>query len=445
MSQAADVTADPLVPRHGDPSYGVTHYDLDLTWKPAGNHLTARAVLDVVARVHLDRLVLDLHVLRISKVSVLGARLRQWRHTSGRLVLRLDDQVAAGTRLRVAVAYAGVPHTVPGPDGDAGWEELEDGLIVASQPHGSPSWFPCNDRASDKATYRLAVSVPSDYTVVANGVLTERSSRHSRTTWVWEEQHPMATYLATLQIGRYATSTLTEPHAAVPVTLVCPVQHEQSVGRAFRRQVEMLEVFTRLFGPYPFDGYAVVVTDDVLEIPLESQGLSTFGSNFASTDWGAQRLIAHELSHQWFGNAVTLTHWCDIWLHEGFACYCEWIWSQESGGESTQGQAERHHARLRGEPQDLVIADPGADQLFDDRVYKRGALTLHALRLTIGDDAFFALLRRWLVDHRYGSVTTTDFVSLATLVSGTDVAPLLDRWLYEAPLPPLPATGTPSR
>ncbi|MEO3936780.1 M1 family metallopeptidase [Dermatophilaceae bacterium Soc4.6] len=438
MSQASDVTADPLVPRHGDPAYDVSHYDLDLTWKPAGNHLTARAVLDVVVVTPGERLVLDLHVLRVSKVTIQGAELRQWRHTSGRIVLRLARPVAPGARLRVTVAYAGVPRTVPGPDGDAGWEELEDGLIVASQPHGAPSWFPCNDRASDKATYRLGVTVPSDYTVVANGVLLERTPRHSRTTWVWQERHPMATYLATLQIGRYAVTTLTAPDATVPVTVAHPARHAQAVGRAFGRQVEMLEVFTRLFGPYPFDGYAVVVTDDVLEIPLESQGLSTFGSTLARTDWGAQRLIAHELSHQWFGNSATLTHWRDIWLHEGFACYSEWIWSQESGGESTHTQAVRHHGRLTSEPQDLVIADPGADELFDDRVYKRGALTLHALRLTIGDDAFFGLLRRWLVDHRYGSVTTTEFISLATLVSGADVGPLLASWLYDAPLPALP-------
>jgi len=438
VTPASDVTADPLVPRHGDPSYDVTRYDLDLTWKPSGNQLTARAVLDIVAGASLDRLVLDLHVLRVSKVSVQGAGLRHWRHTSGRIVLRLDGVVAAGTRLRVTVAYGGVPHTVPGPDGDAGWEELEDGLIVASQPHGAPSWFPCNDRASDKATYRVSINLPSQYAVVANGVLTERTPRHSRTTWVWEERHPMATYLATLQIGHYDVTLLSASRARVPVTVAYPPRHQQAVGRAFARQVEMLDVFTRLFGPYPFDSYTVVVTDDVLEIPLESQGLSTFGSNFASTDWGAQRLVAHELSHQWFGNSVTLTHWRDIWLHEGFACYCEWIWSQESGGESTRSQARRHHTRLGGEPQDLVIADPGPEQLFDDRVYKRGALTLHALRLTIGDETFFALLRRWLADHRYGSVTTTDFVSLATLVSNTDVGPLLTSWLYDAPLPPLP-------
>ena len=107
------------------------------------------------------------------------------------------------------------------------------------------------------------------------------------------------------------------------------------------------------------------------------------------------RLVAHELSHQWFGNSLTLGSWQDIWLHEGFACYAEWIWSEESGGPSAHERAEEHHEKLADLDQDLVLADPGPELMFDDRVYKRGALTLHALRLTVGDDAFFALLRGW--------------------------------------------------
>ena len=147
----------------------------------------------------------------------------------------------------------------------------------------------------------------------------------------------------------------------------------------------MLDFYARLFGPYPFSAYTVVITDDRLDIPLEAQGMSTFGSNFLTSDWDDVRLVAHELSHQWFGNAVTLSSWRDIWLHEGFACYCEWLWSEESGGRSADVRALDHWRKLSAAPQDLLLADPGPDLMFDDRVYKRGALLLHALRLTIGD------------------------------------------------------------
>ena len=97
----------------------------------------------------------------------------------------------------------------------------------------------------------------------------------------------------------------------------------------------MMKLFVKLFGPYPLStGYTVVVTDDDLEIPLEAQGISIFGANHCDGTRSSERLIAHELAHQWFGNSVTVRRWRDIWLHEGFACYAEWLWSEESGGRS---------------------------------------------------------------------------------------------------------------
>src|SRR5690606_6786207 len=121
---------------------------------------------------------------------------------------------------------------------------------------------------------------------------------------------------------------------------------------------------------------------------------------------------AHELAHQWFGNAVGLEAWRDIWLNEGPACYAEWVWSEASGGETAHALALAHHERLAAKEQDLVLADPGPERMFDDRVYKRGALTVHALRLTIGDEAFFELLRAWTARFGHGTATTRHFVEL---------------------------------
>jgi aminopeptidase N len=205
------------------------------------------------------------------------------------------------------------------------------------------------------------------------------------------------------------------------------------------RQPQMLALFEDRFGPYPFGGYTVVVTDDDLEIPLEAQGLSVFGANHMDGRRGSERLVAHELAHQWFGNSLTVARWRDIWLHEGFACYAEWLWSQEAGGWSADRHARSAWTRLSVLPQNLVIGDPGPHAMFDDRLYKRGALTLHALRLTVGDTAFFDILRAWTARYRHGSVSTALFVATASEVAGVFVGPLLDAWLYDEALPALPA------
>ena len=432
-------SADPYIPGHGDLSYAVSRYDLDLTYKLSGNFLTARASLDLEILEATGRIELDLHGLRVTGLRVTGAEVDRWVHRKDRLAIKFTESLPAGATLQLMIDYRGAPSTVHGIDGDAGWEELSDGVIVASQPHGAPSWFPCNDRCSDKATYRIRVTTDAAYTVVANGQLVSRTTRGRLSTWTWEQPEPMAPYLATVQIGVYAATSLPSP--TTPVTIYHPTSIAARVARGFGRQVEMLTFFESIFGPYPFATYDAVVTGDELEIPLESQSLSTFGSNHATTSWEAQRLIAHELSHQWFGNCVTVGQWRDIWLHEGFACYAEWLWSEASGGPSADERALEHWERLDRLPQDLTLADPGPDLMFDDRIYKRGALTLHALRAQIGDEQFFTLLRTWLERHRFGTVTTGQFIALAGELAGRPLDGVFDPWLFTPALPAFP-TGS---
>jgi aminopeptidase N len=432
-------TADPYLPGHGDPAWGAHHYDLDLSYDLQRNQLRGQAVISGEVLETTRRIVLDLSRLEVSKVLLDGRPPAKYAARGTRLVVTARADLAAGTTFRLSIAYAGTPRPlVDRHHGDAGWEELEDGVIVAGQPHGAPTWFPCNDRPDDKASYRISLAAPHDYTVVSNGSLTSRSRGSGATTWVYEQAEPMSTYLATVQVGRY---DLRELDADLPLLAAVPADAGDGFEAAFGRNAEMVHRFVELFGPYPFAAYTVVVTDDDLEIPLESQSLSTFGRNFMRDDWDAVRLVAHELAHQWFGNAVTLRWWKDIWLHEGFACYCEWLWSELSGGDSADDWARHHHDRLGDLDQDLVLADPGPELMFDDRVYKRGALTLHALRRTVGDETFFALLRSWVAEHSGGVVTTSEFVSHAVRAvgpGGPDLAGLFVAWLDQPELPALP-------
>ncbi|MEU0487244.1 M1 family metallopeptidase [Streptosporangium sp. NPDC006013] len=417
-------------PMHGDDSYRVEHYDLTLDYRVGPNRLGGVARISAVALRQLTRLSLDLGALRVSGVLVDGARVR-FTHRGGKLHLS-----PVGLRpgpFIVEVRYAGSPQPVTSHWGGLGWEQLTDGVIVASQPIGAPSWFPCNDRPDDKATYRISVTTASAYQVIANGELVARRRAASTTTWVYEQIEPMASYLASVQIGRYQRAEL-----GPGVELVFPAGHASRVRHDFERQGRMMEVFRERFGPYPFGSYTVVVVDDELEIPVEAQGMSIFGVNHVDGRRGEERLVAHELAHQWFGNSLTVADWRDIWLHEGFASYSEWIWSENSGGLSSDDHARHWHRLLSDLPQDFVLADPGPHRLFDDRVYRRGALTLHALRRTIGDDPFFALLREWTAGHRHGSVTTEAFTALATRRTVRPLDKLFAGWLHDRRLPPLP-------
>ncbi|EOM78291.1 aminopeptidase [Rhodococcus rhodnii LMG 5362] len=434
MKKTADEPIDSYLPQNGNRGYRVSRYDLDLTYKVSSNRLEATATVTAVTTQARNSFSLDLaDRLDVTKVSIAGAGKVKYTHRGGKLTLTAGREFASGAAVVFVVRYGGSPAPLRSDWGQVGFEELTEGVIVASQPNGAASWFPCDDHPSAKAAYRIAITTDSPYTAVANGTLTERRTRASRTTWVYDQPEPMSTYLATLQIGYYdRIGVATKP---VPIDAYVPARLRAGFEHDFARQREMMQVFETLFGPYPFPLYSVVVTDDDLEIPVEAQTLSVFGANHCDGSGRSERLVAHELAHQWFGNSLTARRWRDIWLHEGFACYAEWLWSENSGRADAAIHAQRAYEGLERTPRTIVVGDPGPASMFDDRVYKRGALTLHALRRELGDDAFFALLRRWTDEHRYGLVTTEQFVDLAVRAGDASLRGLFDRWLYAAPLP----------
>jgi aminopeptidase N len=426
---------DEYLPKNGNPGYSVSRYELDLQYKVSTNRLTGSATITAVTTTQLQQLTLDLSsALTVSKVSVNGKRAAQFSCSRGKLRVRLASKLAAGAALSIVVRYGGSPRPIRSLWGDVGFEELSDGVLVAGQPNGAASWFPCNDHPSAKAAFHIQISTDSQYRVVANGKLLSRRQRASQTVWSYEQPEPTSTYLVTLQIGDYVAKRLSS--APVPIHAALPARLRRDFDHDFARQPDMMKLFVELFGPYPLaSGYTVVVTDDPLDIPLEAQGISIFGANHCDGSRSSERLIAHELAHQWFGNSVTVRQWRDIWLHEGFACYAEWLWSEHSGGPAAAELANYFYSQLREKPLDLLLADPGARDMFDDRVYKRGALTLQALREQLGDENFFALLKDWTARHRHGTVVTDDFTGLAATYAEESLRPLWDAWLYSSEVP----------
>ncbi|AWH94578.1 peptidase M1 [Dietzia psychralcaliphila] len=425
---------DPYLPSAGNHGYRVTRYELDLTYKMSSNNLRGGAVITATATEPLESVQLDMSPhLEVAKVSLDRGRVAKYTRPRGKLTVTPAEPIPVGAAFTLTIRYSGNPRPIRGAWGEVGWEELTDGVLVANQPNGAASWFPCDDHPSSKAPFRIRLTTDSPYRAVVTGSLVGKKRSGSMTTWEFDLPQPTSTYLVTINLGLYEHLEVTG--GKVPFRAYLPADLKRDFRVAFARQVEMIDVFTDLFGPYPFPDYKVVVTDDELEIPLEAMGMSTFGRNTAEAGTGDERLIAHELAHQWFGNAVTAAEWKHIWLHEGFACYAEWLWTEFSGGADAGSHALRYYSKLQNSPQNLLLADPGPKDMFDDRVYKRGALTLHALRLTIGDEKFFQLLRDWVAKYSGSTATTDDFLHMAADHSPVDLRPLWAAWLFSEPLP----------
>jgi len=426
---------DEYTKHHGSPTYTVEHYDLDLTVKLASNLLDGQAVLRVRALKDTNEAPLNLNGLKVIKASCQGRKVSVSKKHH-RLVVALPRPLAAGEHTEISLRYTGSPQAEDGQWGEVGWEELTDGVLVSGQPVGASTWFPCNDHPSHKSSYRFSVSTDAGYRAVANGKLISHRRAASRDTWVYEQHEPMATYLATLQIGRYSEIPFDKDRHIVAYSV--PGRDNQVRG-AFSKQADMVEVFERHYGPYPFEDYKVVVVDDELEIPLEAQGMSIFGLNHLSLEWEAQRLIAHEFAHQWFGNALTPRRWKDIWLNEGFACFSEWLYSDAAGVMSLEQRAKDAWELVNSQEEDLVIGDPGPKDMFDDRVYKRGALTLYALKLHLGEENFYSIIRDWVSRYQFQSVSTELFAEhMAEHAPDSRTHELLDRWLFSSALPDFP-------
>ena len=333
--------------------------------------------------------------------------------------------------------YDGSPGTLKARDlDDAGWEELADGVIVAAQPHGAPTWFPCNDRPSNKATYAITMAAPNEYYVAMCGRLTDKRRRGSVTEWTWE----MAASDG-VRTSRPCRSAATRRASCRTASSWSPRPTCRAKGydASFGQQPAMMEFFESVFGAYPFDDYTVVVTDDPLEIPLESQALSTFGRNFASSELGRRptgrprarppvvRQRGDPAGVEGHLAARGLRVLRRVALVGGVRAT-----TPPPSAPSTTTTSWPISTRTCCSP------TPARHLMFDDRVYKRGALTLHALRTTVGDHDFFDILEQWVERFGGGNATTADFEALATEISGESLDDLFDAWLRSTDLPPLP-------
>ena len=426
---------DAYYPLAGNGGYDVAHYDLTFGYDPEDNHMRATVRIRARATQNLSSFNLDFRGFEIDRVTVDGRRARY--HRDGQeLTVTPRPKLRKGERFTVTVPYAGHPEALIDADGfPYGWIPTDDGAFVANEPDGASSWYPVNDHPTDKATYTFKITVPEGYTAVANGLLESERTTRRGTTFVWAASDQTASYLTTAAVGRFELRSSRLPNGlpnieAIDVDLVGDPRLAVFDGTA-----DYLEYLTSVYGPYPFEAIGAIV-DDAADIgyALETQTRPIYAGI------PPESTVVHELAHQWIGNHVSPGRWQDIWLNEGFATYSEWLWDESQGGPT----AAEVFADLYATPAEEDVlwdpppGDPGADNLFETSVYYRGAMTLHVLRETVGDDAFFTILREWVAKYGGGTATTPDLIDLAERISGQQLDALFDEWLYAEGKPALP-------
>jgi hypothetical protein len=647
----ADGVGDPYYPNDGNGGYDVQHYDLGLAYEPSTDVLTGVATITANATQALSRFNLDFDGLTVRAITVngLGAK---WHRARGELVVTPPVDLPDSASFTTVISYDGVPGPIP--EGETGgWVATDDGVIVAGEPHGAATWFPANDHPTDKASFTFHINVPEGLQGVANGRLTEVETAAGRTTWTWDAAEPMATYLATVNVGEFDLDAysadgidywdaidpdLFEP-VAVPRTgtqlaisqaadnsykrlmrpmtvpaggatvsfwidrntefrwdfvfvevhtvgqddwttlpdlnghttqdtgFVCPfslelhpfLAHYETGARrgcdptgtsgswwaasgdsgsaeqwtvdlggfaghpvelsisyasdnsvqlpgafvddivvstgegstsfeadgdtmdgwtvpgapvgspgndndwivgtaadvpppagaiaagSFARQPEIIGFLGEQFGPYPFSTGGGIVDDfQGLGFALETQTRPIYALDFFTDPLSGDDVVVHEIAHMWYGDSLAVARWQHIWLNEGFASYAEWLWSEDQGLGTAQEIFDFWNEVIPADDPfwSVIVGDPGIDSLFDGAVYIRGAMTLHTLRLAVGDADFFEILQTWAADHAGGNVTTDEFIALAESVSGQDLGALFDTWLFTAGKPEVGAAAT---
>ncbi|MFF3406631.1 M1 family metallopeptidase [Streptomyces sp. NPDC002742] len=423
---------DPYFPKMGNGGYDVTHYGLTLSYDPGDKRLKGTAEITARALTDLSAFRLDLSGLNVSDVTVEG-RSARWSRAGQELTVRPRADLDKGETFRTTVRYSGTPRTITDPDNsEEGWLRTADGALALGEPTGSMAWFPGNHHPVDKAAYDIGITVPEGLQAVSNGELTSETTAKGRTTYAWHTAEPMASYVATLAIGRYDITRSTAKNGLPVYVAVDPTQ-KQASEKVLGQIPEVVDWEEYNFGPYPFSSTgAIVDRPDDAGYALETQTRPVFPG---ATD---TKTLVHELAHQWFGDSVTPKSWRDMWLNEGFATYAEWLWQEDHGGNSAEKIFDSLYKGEYYEPVDssevwaFPPADPpGAAQISDPPVYYRGAMVLQKIRQLVGDDTFYDIVQGWAAAHRHANADTADFTAYVEKAApDKDFSGIWKNWLY---------------
>lgn len=410
-------------------------------------------------------LTLNAAAMRIESVTCAGRAVR-FSHDAEReqLDVSLDPPVEMGATADLVVRYS-----VTDPEEGLIWSPESAAmpgraaqLHTQGQAESSRYWFPCFDFPNERHTSEVVVTVPRGYEALSNGRLVSRVVNEGRETFAWKQSREHVAYLMTLVVGKFDVVDVAPAGSRVPMPVYVPPGSGPYVQATFGRTSKMVALYERLFDePYPWDKYAQAVVWNFAWGGMENTSATTLVETTlldraSLLDGDEDRLIAHELAHQWFGDLVTCKSWEHIWINEGLATYCELLWEQYR--DSPEGALRANDdAYLWWAMQDfaqLIEADTGEDRfepamvckcyahptdVFDKNAnpYPKGSAVLHMLRERLGDDCFFRALALHLDRHGGKSAETYDLRRAFEDASGLSLQRFFDQWCARPGIPRL--------
>jgi aminopeptidase N len=422
--------ADPYYPAVGVTSVDALHYGLDLRWDDAHRVLTGQARISFRATRDESSVRLDLgKPLQVSVVRLDGHAVTA-RH-SGHVLTMATGPLRRGSRHTLLISYQGTPRSVRVPTDRpdvvrGGWTTRKDGEVWSVQePFGAFTWYPVNDHPSDKAFYDITLRTKKAWHGVTDGRLRSDRVAGAERVMRWHLGSPAASYLVALDIGPYKRYRDTGPHG-LPVSYWVRPQNRSELAN-LRRTPAILKWLEAKLGRFPFRQVGVVVAPT--HTAEETETMVTMGAGILDNRGGLSDL-AHELTHQWYGDEVTPDNWPDLWLNETFAMYVEIRWDATHNIASMKQW--RHilvHTDQRNRTQDGPPGRYHKQQFADISVYFCGALMLDRLHTMLPHPVFAKLLRGWPRLHRFGTVHRSEWVRYLDRVSGRHLNHSVHRWL----------------
>jgi aminopeptidase N len=434
-SAGADGIGDAYFPLDGNGGIDVVSYDVQDRYRFGSAKLTGRTTLLVQATDDLSSFNLDF-LLPVQSVRVDGVAAAFSKPRPHELQITPTVPLVDGQQFSVRVVYAGHPRRAKYV-GERNWLANKHEVVAMNEPHMAPWWFPSNDHPQDKALMDITITAPKQDKVVANGRRVSRHEHGKLATTHWRAAEPMATYLAFFAAGDFAIDHGTSHGLPwyVAVSKALTASQTRTAMRVMRRTPSVVRVLSRDLGPYPFAQTGGLTTGLSVNFALENQTRPTYP--YMGDSANARSTVVHELAHQWYGDAVSVNEWKDIWLNEGFASFMELRYDELKHHRSAASwlRTAYDNTPFNNSFWSTQVADPGVARLFANAVYYRGAMTLQALRNRVGNTIFWQIMRAWIAQEGGGNGSTADFIALAEDISGENLNSFFQAWIYSTTKP----------